>query len=173
VCGNEDTESYGLHDIVDGRCYLCGYVSGFSVSGKLTTFGSDEDMITLRLLKDGAEYLMMTADGDVTAYTFDFVEPGEYVLEVSKKNHVTREYKITVTDGSVTQDVKIHLLGDVTGDGRVNVGDTARVYSHVRKTAVITDEYLLKVADVSGDGRVNVGDTAKVYSHVRKTSLLW
>jgi hypothetical protein len=69
--------------------------------------------------------------------------------------------------------VKIHLLGDVTGDGRVNVGDTARVYSHVRKTAVITDEYLLKVADVSGDGRVNVGDTAKVYSHVRKTSLLW
>jgi hypothetical protein len=173
VCGNEDTESYGMHEIVDGSCYLCGYVSGFSVSGKLTTFGSDEDMITLRLLKDGAEYLMMTADGDVTAYTFDFVEPGEYVLEVSKKNHVTREYKITVTDGSVTQDVKIHLLGDVTGDGRVNVGDTARVYSHVRKTAVITDEYLLKVADVSGDGRVNVGDTAKVYSHVRKTSLLW
>jgi hypothetical protein len=43
----------------------------------------------------------------------------------------------------------------------------------VRKTAVITDEYLLKVADASGDGRVNVGDTAKVYSHVRKTSLLW
>ena len=173
VCGNEDTESYGLHDIVDGSCYLCGYVSGFSVSGKLTTFGSTEDMITLRLLKDGAEYLMMTADGDVTAYSFDFVAPGEYILEISKKNHVTREYKITVTDGSVTQDVKIHLVGDVTGDGKVNVGDTARVYSHVRKTAVITDEYLLKVADVSGDGKINVGDTAKIYSHVRKTSLLW
>ena len=173
VCGNEDTDSYGTHDIVDGSCYLCGYISGFSISGKLTTFGSDEDMITLRLLKDGAEYLMMTADGDVTTYTFDFVEPGEYILEVSKKNHVTREYKITVTDGAVTQDVKIHLLGDVTGDGRVNVGDTSRVYAHVKGTSKITDEYALKCADVTGDGRINVGDTSKIYAHVKGTSKLW
>jgi hypothetical protein len=173
VCGDEDTESYGMHDIVDGSCYLCGYVSGFSVRGKLTTFGSAEDTITLRLLKDGAEYLMMTADGDVTTYTFDFVAPGEYILEVSKKNHVSREYKITVTDGSLTQDVKIHLLGDVTGDGELDVADTGRVYAHVKETALITDEYILKCADVTGDGEVDVADTGRIYAHVKETNFLW
>jgi hypothetical protein len=85
---------------------------------------------------------------------------------------VTRTYTVTV-GGSVTQDAKICLLGDVTGDGRVNVGDTAKVYSHVKQTALLTDEYALACADVSGDGRINVGDTAKIYSHVKQTSLLW
>jgi hypothetical protein len=53
------------------------------------------------------------------------------------------------------------------------VGDTAKVYSHVKQTALLTDEYALACADVSGDGRINVGDTAKIYFHVKQTSLLW
>lgn len=174
VCGDQDTESFGLHDIgEDGSCYMCGYVAGFKLSGSLTTFGSDEDFITMRLLKDGVVYAVMDLDGNLESYCFDLVAPGEYILEVSKKNHVTREYTVTVGSSDVTQDAKIHLKGDVTGDGKVNVGDTSRVYAHVKGTSKITDEYALKCADVSGDGKINVGDTSKIYAHVKGTSKLW
>ena len=174
VCGEQDTETFGLHDIGEnGSCYMCGYVAGFQLSGSLTTFGSDEDFITMRLLKDGVVYAVMDLDGNLESYCFDLVAPGEYILEVSKKNHVTREYTVTVGSSDVTQDAKIHLKGDVTGDGRVNVGDTSRVYAHVKGTSKITDEYALKCADVTGDGRINVGDTSKIYAHVKGTSKLW
>ena len=174
VCGDQDTESFGLHDIgEDGSCYMCGYVAGFQLSGSLTTFGSDEDFITMRLLKDGVVYAVMDLDGNLESYCFDLVAPGEYILEVSKKNHVTREYTVTVGSSDVAQDAKIHLKGDVTGDGKVNVGDTSRVYAHVKGTSKITDEYALKCADVTGDGRINVGDTSKIYAHVKGTSKLW
>jgi hypothetical protein len=73
----------------------------------------------------------------------------------------------------MTLDVKIHLKGDIDGNGKVNVGDTTKVYSHVKKTSLITDEYMLLCADVDGNGKINVGDTTKVYAHVKKTSLLW
>ena len=149
-------------------------VMGATVSGKVTSFGSETDDITVELYAEGsasADYTV-TVKGNTAAYSIEGVAAGTYTMKVSKKNHVTRTYTVTV-GGSVTQDAKICLLGDVTGDGRVNVGDTAKVYSHVKQTALLTDEYALACADVSGDGRINVGDTAKIYSHVKQTSLLW
>lgn len=63
--------------------------------------------------------------------------------------------------------------GDVTGDGKLNVADTAKIYAHVRGTAPITDEQLLACADVSGDGKINMSDIARIYAHIRGTKLLW
>lgn len=60
--------------------------------------------------------------------------------------------------------------GDVTGDGKVNMGDVAKVYAHIRSTNPITDPLELAVADVTGDGRINMGDVAKVYAHIRGTN---
>jgi hypothetical protein len=80
---------------------------------------------------------------------------------------------VRVGNSPIPLDLKIHLKGDIDGNGKINVGDTTKVYSHVKKTALITDEYMLLCADVSGDGRINVGDTTKVYAHVKKTNLLW
>jgi hypothetical protein len=106
-------------------------------------------------------------------YSFKGVEAGTYTMKVSKANHVTREYTVRVGNSPIPLDLKIHLKGDIDGNGKINVGDTTKVYSHVKKTALITDEYMLLCADVSGDGRINVGDTTKVYAHVKKTNLLW
>ena len=103
----------------------------------------------------------------------DFWNFQTYTLRVVKNNHVAREYTVVVGTDDVTQDAKIHLKGDIDGNGKVNVGDTTKVYSHVKKTALITDEYMLLCADIDGNGKINVGDTTKVYAHVKKTSLLW
>lgn len=58
-------------------------------------------------------------------------------------------------------------FGDVTGDGKVNIGDTAKIYSHLRGTNLLTDEAVLLFADATGDGRLNMGDVAKVYHQVK------
>ena len=148
---------------------------GVTVSGQVTSFNDASGTVTLQLYKfhSAAPSYETTVKGNTVNYSFADVAAGVYTLKVSKANHVTREYTVTVGNGSVVQDVKIHLRGDIDGNGKINVGDTTKVYSHVKKTALITDEYMLLCADVSGDGRINVGDTTKVYAHVKKTSLLW
>lgn len=65
------------------------------------------------------------------------------------------------------------LLGDATGDGKVNMGDASAVYAHVRGTTLLTDSVLLAMADVSGDGNINMGDISMIIAHVRGTKPLW
>lgn len=144
--------------------------AGVAVSGKMTSYGATE-AVTLELWQGSTlVQSIQTTDG---SYALDGISAGEYTLKVSKKNHVTRTYTLSVNTQSVTQDVKICLLGDVTGDGRVNVGDTAKLYGHIKKTSPLTDEYVLLCADSSGDGRLNIGDVAKIYAHAKGSGKLW
>ena len=68
--------------------------------------------------------------------------------------------------------MKIHLRGDITGDGRVNAGDHSKLYAHIRKTSLLTD-YALLCADVTGDGKINAGDHSRLYAHINKTDPLF
>ena len=58
------------------------------------------------------------------------------LLRVLKKNHVTREYTVTVSGEAVTQNVKIHLKGDINGDGKVSYimiqGDPENIDAQLR-----------------------------------------
>ena len=101
-------------------------------------------------------------------YTFDKVLPGDYELTVAMEGYVTGIYALSVTDCDVILDVILNLQGDVTGDGKINIGDTARIYAHIRGSTVLSG-YGLRCADYSGDGTVNVGDTAKLYSFIRSS----
>ena len=56
-------------------------------------------------------------------YSFEGVEAGTYTMKVSKANHVTREYTVTVDNSPIPLDAKIHLKGDINGDGIVNTSD--------------------------------------------------
>ena len=145
-----------------------GSAVGAALSGKITSFGDASEMVTVQLWQEDAVYTVTTTEG---TYTFENVAFGSYTLKVSKAKHVTRAYAVVV-EADAQLDVKIHLLGDVTGDGRVNVADTSKVYSHVKGSALLTD-YALACADVDGNGKINVADTSKVYSHVKGSKLLW
>lgn len=61
----------------------------------------------------------------------------------------------------------------VNGSGSVNMGDFSRGYAHVRRTAPITDEYLLRCGDVVADGSINMGDLSQIYAHVRGAQTLY
>lgn len=145
--------------------------TGSTVKGTVTSFGEATEPVTLRLLTNGTEIDKVTStDG---TYSFSSVSPGTYTIEVSKINHATRTYEITVEREDITEALKIHLKGDIDGNGRVNTTDVNRAFAHVRKTNFLTG-YELTCADVIGtDGKVNTTDVNRIFAHVRKTNLLW
>ena len=76
-------------------------------------------------------------------------------------------------NGNVTLEVKLHLIGDINGDGKVNVTDVGLANAHAKKTKLLTDNYKYECADVNNDGNVNITDVGKINAHAKKTKMLW
>jgi hypothetical protein len=80
----------------------------------------------------------------------------------------------TLTDGSnrfvsavvTVTAVTDFLLGDVNGNGAVNMQDVMLIYQHYRGKIVLTAEQRL-AADVNGNGAVNMQDVMLVYQYYR------
>lgn len=150
--------------------YAIVELNGTSVGGIVTSFGAEGENVTVRLLQNATEIAKVETTDE--SYAFSNISSGTYTLEISKANHMTRTYEITVGMAEIVQNVKICLLGDVTGDGQVKIGDYAKILAYVRGTSDLSD-YELQCADVTGDGKVKIGDYAKVLAHVRGTTALW
>ena len=155
------------------------YGAGVTVSGTIKSYGSASEAVTVTLLQGtsviGSPQVLTGASGSVPYsqnYSFPAVPAGEYTLKVEKKGHVTREYAIAVASDPVMQDVKICLLGDVDGNGSVNMVDYIKVRQHAQSASFLTD-YALACADVNGDGNVNMVDYIKVRQHAQNIALLW
>lgn len=140
-----------------------------TISGTVTSFAPSNDKVTFELYSNADNTLVAThtsASGKGIPFTLNDVKHDEYILKVSAPGHATRTYAINV-NADVSLDVKICLMGDVSGDGRINIADVAKIYSHIKQTNLLTDAYQLQCADVSGDGKINIADTAKVYAYVK------
>ena len=169
-------------------------IVGYGVSGNVESFNSGTDQVTIQLIEQGQSepaYETIVSGGTqsgnkftivsggtqsgnkfTASYSFSDVPSGTYTMKVMKQNHVTREYTVTVGSSNVVQDVKICLLGDVTGDGKVNTKDWARLKAHVNETSNLTG-YELACGDVNGDSKVNIKDWARLKAHVNESNPLW
>ena len=147
---------------------------GFTVSGAIKSYGSASEAVTVTLTKQGetTPTFTDTLTGNSANYSFPTVPAGTYTLKVEKKGHVTREYAVAVASDPVMQDVKICLLGDVDGNGSINMVDYIKVRQHAQSVSFLTD-YALACADVNGDGNVNMVDYIKVRQHAQNIALLW
>ena len=145
-----------------------------TLSGTVKSFNSTTDPVTVQLFKSGSTAVAYTTTvkGTSANYTLSGIAAGTYTMKVSKKNHVTREYTITVGTQAVTQNVQINLKGDINGDGRVNISDVNRANLHTKGRSTLTG-YEFACADTNGDGRVNISDVNKLNLHVKGKSLLW
>ena len=86
---------------------------------------------------------------------------------------ICMHYTNNISDAEdVVQDGKIHLIGDINGDGRVNTSDVGRANAHAKRTMSLTG-YELLCADINGDGRVNTSDVGRLNAHAKRTLLLW
>ena len=159
---------YTSYEVVDPN-------AGGTLSGTVKSFNSTTDPVTVQLFKSGSSSAAYNTSvkGNSATYTISGVASGTYTMKVSKKNHVTREYSVTVSTGTKTQNAEIRLLGDVNGDGRVNAMDCTRLLMHVNRSMLLTDAYALKCADVNRDSRVNAMDCTRLLTHVNKTQPLW
>ena len=150
-------------------------IVGYTVSGTATSFNSDTDEVIIQLTESGAAEASYEAvvKGNTASYSIADVPAGTYTMKVMKQNHVTREYTVTVGSADVTQNVKIHLKGDIDGNGTVTTMDVIRANSHARGVTLLTD-YALKCADVVGtDGTVTTMDVIRINAHAKGTSKLW
>lgn len=159
------TEPAHGHTYDKGVCILCGDVREKAVlTGNLNTYGDGTAVLILTAFGESVPSADLSAkDGTYSIAVF----PGVYTLTVVKNDNVTRIYSIEVTSEKTVLNIKLSQKGDVSGDGKLTVGDVAKVYSHIKKTAILTDEYQLLCADVQEDGRINVGDTARIYSRIK------
>ena len=147
-----DTATQKISIILDGEAPQPTYSVSGTVSGAFQAVLSGNDTSVTK-----------TGSG---SYKFEGLVSGYYTLTFSKDGYVTRTYDLTVTDKSLVVNPVLNLQGDLNGDGKINIGDAARIYAHIRGSSLLTD-YALACADYSGDGTVNVGDTAKLYSFIR------
>lgn len=152
-----------------------------SVSGTVKSFNSASDKVTIQLIQQGHSepaYETTVSGGTkegnqyTASYTISGIASGTYTMRVLKKNHVTREYTITVGGEAVTQNVKIHLKGDINGDGKVTIGDVNRANLHAKGKSKLT-LYEFACADINGDGKVTISDVNRANLHMKGKSLLW
>lgn len=111
--------------------------------------------------KLGAVYAMTIP----TVVTELFLSDGNRQVSIALEASV--ESAAIVVKEDMTFQVRYGTFGDVTGDGKMNIGDAAKIYSHLRGSNPLTDKALLVFADATGDGRVNLGDVAKIYNHIK------
>lgn len=92
---------------------------------------------------------------------------GEVTVRATCDAEGTMTYTCTVCGGTKTEPIPAigRLLGDVNGDGTVNITDMALVYQYLTGQTAFTDGHK-KAADVNRDGIVDVYDLQRLYEAV-------
>lgn len=143
--------------------YTYTKVAGVTVSGKVKSYGSASEAVTVTLLQGTSEVATKTltgASGSVPYsqnYSFPAVPAGTYTLKVEKKGHAPWTEEITVDSTAITKDVTVYLWGDVNRDGKVNNTDALWVRQSSAGGRVL-DAYQKILADLNRDGKVNNTD---------------
>ena len=110
----------------------------------------------------GGKTLTEGVDYEITG-TVDFTEPGEYTCQIRGIHNytgtVTCTYTVTETDV---------LLGDLNGDGEIDLLDANLIVSCYNGTVDLTEEQLL-AADLNGDGEIDLLDANLIVSYYNGT----
>lgn len=141
--------------------------AGVTVYGAVTSFGSQTDDVTIQLIESGTSEPSYEAvvQGNTASYSINGVLPGTYTTRVMKKNHVTREYTMTVGSNDVAQNVKICLLGDINMDGDISIMDATEAQKSIAGLTYL-NEYQNKLSDVNNDGNLSIIDATKIQKYI-------
>ena len=136
---------------------------GVSVSGTVTSYGSETDTITVQLIEAGHTEPSYEdiVPGNSGSYSIPTVPAGTYTLKVMKKGHAPWTEEITVGTDNVAKDVTIYLYGDINGDGFVKANDKAFLARYLAYwPGYETLPVYPAVADLNGDGFIKANDKA-------------
>lgn len=88
-------------------------------------------------------------------------------IEVSNNKLIIKVNDEVVKEYTIKYNAPTYKKGDINHDGKVNVLDVGKLFSHVRGKSIIKDKSLLKECDLNNDGKVNILDVGKLFSFVR------
>lgn len=162
---------YYNYEVRLGTYFTCA--DTHSVTVNATSFLEKTDLTNLSLERTGiTPFTAALPDNSGTA-AFQNVPDGTYTLTVSKKNHVTREYEVTVS-GDTSTDVKICPVGDVNMNGKVQSNDAMLAYKHAqgKETDQLTG-YAAQCADVNKNGKIQSNDAMSIYKQAQGNHSLW
>lgn len=156
------TLAEGITEIADTAFFCCDNLKEITIPSTVTKLGHHiftySGMHQIHFLGDAPEF-------DEECF-YDFTATAYYPAgNPTWTDEVMQNYWGNITWMPETAILK----GDVTGDGRINVGDVSKLYAHTKKTALLPDDRL-PAADLTGDGRINLGDVSKLYASIKKTS---
>ena len=151
--------------------YAVWAAEGVTLSGTVTSYLADGE-VTLALMKDRALIASVTVDTMSAQFTMENLEGGTYTLQVSKAGHATRTYTLVLAGEDLVLDAEICPVGDVTGDGMVNVKDYQRMQRHINKSSAL-EGYQLLCGDVTNDGSCGAKDYQRLLRHVNRSSPLF
>ncbi|MBE6541497.1 MAG: hypothetical protein E7672_03515 [Ruminococcaceae bacterium] len=105
-----------------------------------------------------------TVDADDVFITLTFkindnATDGEYEITINNIELGTDTETFASESESGTVEVYTYILGDVTGDGAINMLDLVRLQKYVNRYDVQVDE---TASDVTGDGKINVLDILRI-----------
>lgn len=154
------------HEYQGGVCIQCGEQQPAVLTGTVRSGGKQEDPVTVTVTREGGLSYVSTVSSQT--YTVTGIQPGTYIVKVTKAGCVEMSGKLVLESGENTWDVKLSPVGDVSGDCNLNIGDVGKLYAHVRGKSILQDAYVLLCADYNADGTVNIGDVVKLYGTLRK-----
>lgn len=146
-----------------------GGPSGVTVRGTVTSYLDSSDPVTVQLIQNGTVAYETIATSE---YSISNVVRGTYTLRMTKKNHTPMEITVNITDKTVIRNLTLCPIGDVTGEGKVNLKDWSSLYGFISETVTMND-YQLSCADVNGDGKVNMKDWSRLYNHITEVESIW
>lgn len=157
----------------DHCCDQCGKVMDISVKITATGNVAADPLTTFYFYEGNYPSVFANVSGSPASHTFRCAANSRFQLVIMKAGHPSRTFSYNTYLSDIVIDTALYPYGDASQDGKINVGDVARIYSHVRASDLITEQYPYQCADVNGDQALTVGDVAKVYAHIRGTKPLF
>ncbi len=136
-----------------------------TVKGTVKSYLSEDDAVTIQLIKLGKVEYETIVKGNNADYSFSDVKSGIYTLKVSKNAHADREYTIKVSSADVVKDAELFPMGDVNSDGIVSIVDATIVQKYIVNMETLSD-YQKQTADVNYDGIISVHDATNIQKMV-------
>ena len=162
---------------VCGKSYVSDYVdpiTNVNFSCVVTSFLSETDDVKVELVRRGETETAYSSvgKGNKASFTFDNILSGAYTVRISKNNHVSREYTIIINKDAPVESFRIHPLGDINGDGKVNTIDVTRANAHAKGVATLKG-YEVQCADINNDGKINTIDVSRMNAHAKQLTSLY
>ena len=158
-----------------------GKIQGFLSEGRLPD--EDEHTLTFSEQSDGAIRFLCSSqyeetftgnDGEIATLKVniaDNMEDGEYPIQLKSmkltENNISNFYETALVQSKLT--VSSYVVGDISGDGVVDVSDYTGVANHIHGNT--PDGFNAKAADVDGNNVIDVSDYTGIANIIHTGSI--